>query len=63
MSRVWQHVKLSDVNLWTLPRHSFVVGEDVQPYFETNYGPMQPRRSKSSLEVWRMYSAVPLVHS
>ena len=30
LSRVWQHVKLSDVSLGTRPRYSLVVGEDVK---------------------------------
>ena len=30
LSRVWQHVKLSDFSLWTRPRYSLVVDEDVK---------------------------------
>ena len=30
LSRVWQHIKLSDVSLGTLPRYSLVVDEDVK---------------------------------
>ena len=30
LSRVWQHVKLSDVSLGTLPRYSLVVDEDIK---------------------------------
>ena len=30
LSRVWQHVKLSDVSLGTRPQYSLVVDEDVK---------------------------------
>ena len=30
LSRVWQHIKLSDVSLGTHPRYSLVVDEDVK---------------------------------
>ena len=30
LSRVWQHIKLSDVSLRTRPRYSLVVDEDVK---------------------------------
>ena len=30
LSRVWKHVKLSDVSLGTRPRYSLVVDEDVK---------------------------------
>ena len=37
MSRVWQHVKLSDVSLGNLPQHSLVAEEDVKkPNKQTN---------------------------
>ena len=37
LSRVWQHVKLSDVSLGTRPRYSLVVDDDVKkPTNQTN---------------------------
>ena len=36
LSRVWQHVKLSDVSLRTRPRYSLVVEEDVKKQNKPN---------------------------
>ena len=37
LSRVWQHVKLSDALSWARPRYSLVVDEDVKkPTNQTN---------------------------
>ena len=39
LTRVWQHVKLSDAGLWTRPLYSLVAGEDVKkPTKQTNIG-------------------------
>ena len=54
LSRVWQHVKLSDVSLGTRPSHSLVVDEGVkkpikQRNKQTNY-PLWIKNPRSPLE-------------
>ena len=44
LSRVWQHVKLSDVSLGTRPRYSLVVDEDVKKPKKQATGPASYRR-------------------
>ena len=49
LSRVWQHVKLSDVSLGTRPRFSLVVDEDVKkPTKQTN---KQEKEIKSDFQI------------
>ena len=51
LSRVWQHVKLSDVSLGTRPRYSLVVDEDIKkPTNQTN--------KIAGLKYFSMYSKV-----
>ena len=67
-SRMWQHVKLSDVSLGTLPRYSLVVDEDVKkPNKQTSNQKHllctpNPTPSLSLIEVMSVSLPTPTVH-
>ena len=50
LSRVWQHVKLSDVSLGTRPLYSLVIEEDIKkPTSQIHESPFNPTGERTLL--------------